>query len=424
MKYLPYVTHATCLLSVLFSAAVFVKGEPLIEAISTEQLPALVFMQENNDAKSTERRSLMLATFDGGKAVVQRIMTSEHVEAVQLSDRVFLLKAAPFPPYQQACFLVNFRTGQRVRLSIGEPRDKLIHLRCLRSVPDKNQAMILQYGPETETESLLQVDLNTLQAVARYLLPRSDATQGIQGPRMKISPDFTSLAAMVAQQENKVQPPARQLAFSLRVFNLETMKTTELDAQIVVEISPVSSLPGGTPPFEWIGDQDILYQHMIPWEADDNNLRLHGQYVLKCVNIKSKKVTEWIRKQMPLTLDGGNLNHDWLTGELQYNDFIVDTRMRGLRPYCPCFSVKWDRSGTEISFHDDILYRQSGRRQPAQACASRNQEHIAYSLRLDDKGNSMLYAKIKGMKEVVEVSKAGFCTPLMWIEGDDERFQE
>ncbi len=413
---------ACCAFAWMSSFAAGGEEEPRFEPIPEEQYPALVFVQEDIKADAPDRSSLMVATFVGDKPTVQKVMTAQNVKAVQLSDAVFLLEADQYPKdralWSQAHFLVNFHTGSSVLLSRSKSRDKLVHLQCLLSMPNNDEAIILRYGQGTEESTLIHVDLKTLETTPRYTLPRIDATREFHGPHIKISPDFRLIAAMVRREQREPRTASRRSSFSLRVLDLETMKATELDDKVMVEISPASSFGYGTPPFEWINAQDILYQHMIPEDVEEGRFRHKAQYVLQCVNVKSKKITEWDRRRLPLTLAGGDIRRDWLTGELRYQDFIVDTRSHKVIPYRPCYSVKLGSGSTEIRFRDKVLHQHKGGYSYAQGCISHSREQFAYFVRFDNKaGTPTVFAKIRDMKQQVVVTEVPFYTTLLtWIE--------
>jgi hypothetical protein len=303
-------------------------------------------------------------------------------------------------------------------LSRSKSIDNLVHLKCLRSVPDKKEAVILRYGQGTDKSTLIHVDLNTLEATPRYTLPRTDATRGFKGPHMKISPDFSKLAAMVGPEQLPPRTASRRSSFSLRVLDLETMKVTELDDEVTVEINLISSFDHGTPPFEWMNAQNILYQHMPPEDVAEGEFRPKAQHVLKRANVESKQTTEWQRKRLRLALDGGEMWRDWLTGKLRYHDFTVDTAIRSLLPYDPCYSVTHSPEGTEIRFRGKLLHHQAGRHARVQACASPSQVHVAFFVRSDDGTDTpTVYAQTNDMTQPVKVAEAPFYTTLVsWIE--------
>lgn len=413
----------TCfILAVMFPFVALADQEPSFERLSKDQYPALLFIQEDINCDPHNRSSLMIATFDSGKSVVQKVMTSQYVNAVQLTDSVFLLEADQHPKdrsqWEQSRFLVDFQTGSHVLLSRSKSRNKLVHLRCLRSVPDKNEAVILQYGQGTDKSTLIHVDLKTLQTTELYTLPRTDAMRWFHGPHMKISPDFKLIATMAGREQREPRTAYRGSSFSLCVLDLETMKKTVLDDEVMVQISASSSFSGGTPPYEWISNQDILYQHITPEDVDEGEFRHEAQYILKCANVEHKKVTEWFKKRLRLTLDGGNMHLNWLTGELQYQDFTVDTYGHSLIPYQTCYSVKRGPDSTEIRFRDQVLHQHKGHYPYAQGCISHSQEHFAYFIRFDNKdGNPTVFAKTRDMKQQVFVAEVPYYTTLVtWIE--------
>lgn len=71
---------------------------PLFEPIPEEQYPALVFIQEDPTLDYWDRTSLIVANFIDGKPNIQKVMTAQSVQALQLADAVFLLEAYYYPP--------------------------------------------------------------------------------------------------------------------------------------------------------------------------------------------------------------------------------------------------------------------------------------------------------------------------------------
>lgn len=408
----------------MLSCSALAETAPRFQPIPKERWPALLYVQEDIDCDPPDRSSLMIATFDRDEPALQKVMTSQYVKGVQLGDATFLLEADNYPKdrsqWTQHHFLVNFETGAHVLLGRSRSRDKLVHHWCLRSVPDRNKAVILRYGQGTTENTLIDVDLTTLKTTTRHTFPRNDATAGFHGPHMEISPDFRLLAAMVGRDTGGPRTVSLRSRFSLRVLDLETMKAVTLDDKVEVEIGPTSSHGGGRPPYEWVDDRRILYLHMIPADAEESEWRTEADCVLKCVNVRSKTTREWARKRLRLTLGGGYMGRDWLTGELRYGDFTVDTRKRALVPYRPCYSVKRGSGRTEIRFRGQILYQQEGRRYAPSAwgCVSRSQEHFAHFVRFDNgAGTPTVYAKTRDMEQPVRVAEVPFYTTLVaWIE--------
>ncbi len=114
------------------------------------------------------------------------------------------------------------------------------------------------------------------------------------------------------------------------------------------------------------------------------------------------------------------MGRDWLTGELRYRDFTVDTRKRVLMPYRPPYSVERSGGRTQIRFRGQALYQGKGRRHAPYAwgCLSRAREHFAYFVRSDSRAEpSTVYAKTAAMVRPVRVAEVPFYTTLVaWIE--------
>lgn len=405
-----------------------VNAEELLpfEPIPKEQYPALVFIEEYLKAPVSERSSLMVATFDGETPNVQKIMAAQSLETTQLGDAVFLVNAWQHPRDQelwsQSYFLINLSTGSSVlllksKLSNIMSCSELEPVMCLLSIPDHNEAVLFRNVPSTDESTLIHVNLNTLETVDLFTLPRNNETQGFHDPCLpcilRISPDFKLLAAMLYRERLESQQ-----IYSLRVLDLETMQVVELDDQVVVEVHPISSaLP--IPPFEWISGQEILYQHMIPEDVNEGGLfSTHAQYVLKHVNIETKEITELIRNRLPLTIHGGYIDLNWFTGILSIYadpDNVVSTAPVNQ----PTYSIKEGPNIIKIYYQDQLIRQHKGDYWHTGSCISHSREHFAYYIRYDDIGiSTVLYAKTRDMKKPVQIAKRsyGYSELVAWIE--------
>jgi len=402
--------------------------EPILqsfEPITKEQYPALIFVQRDSMAPRSEQKSLMVATFDGKTPYVQKIIAAESINTTQLGDAVFLVSAVQFSrdpaPWSQSYFLINFNTGSSVLLLKREMSRRvscsnLEPLMCLRSVPDQNEAVLFQNLPSTDESTLIHVDLNTLETVELYTLPRNIEIEGFHDPCLpcilRISPDFKKLATMQYGEWLEMQQ-----VYSLRMLDLETMQAVELDDQVVIEISPVSSmLP--IPSFEWISAQEIIYQHMIPEDVNEGGLfRTHAEYVLKNVNIETGEITELVRNRLPLTLDGGYIDYNWFTGDWSiYADpnNVISTPVDNQLPY----SIKEEPYSVEIYYQDQLICRHKGDYWRTGSCLSHSQEHFAYYIIYDRyQISTALYAMTKDMEKPVQVAQISDGSSLIaWIE--------
>ena len=395
--------------------------QPSIQNIPLLKFPALVYTQEDLSLEETQRTSLMITTIVEGKADIKKIMSAQYMNATQLSDTLFLLEADQRPQerslWRQTQYLVDFKTGSTVILCDSISWDKLIHYYCLRSVPERDEAVLLRYGQGTDRSTLVHVDMKTLQTKTLYVLPEQSKTPGFSNnPRVKISPDFKKLAAMIdPNQQNQRPPQSRHSDYSLRVLDLDTMKIRVIEDNLKVQINPRSSLDYGWPSFEWISSNEILYQNMVPIDLSKS------QYILKCANIKDNKTIQWLTKQLPLTtIGGGNLSCDWLTGEIYFHNFLVDIKNKTLLPITSNFLVEKTSNSAVISFDGEMLYKRSGYVDVSK-CVSHSKKNFAYFVRFgsikDGDSGSGLYVKINQLEKPILVSEPTCDTHLItWIE--------
>jgi hypothetical protein len=396
-----------------------------VPQISASQFPALVFTQEDASLDISQRTSLMIATVNEGKAKIQKVMTAQYIGATQLSDTVFILQADQRPQdrsqWQQTQYIIDFKTGSKVLLCNSQSWDKLVHYICLRSFPEKNEAVLLRYGQGTDRSTLIQVNLKSLEIKLLSTFPEKDKMPEFNtNPYIKISPDFKKLAAMIGPYEvNQTQVEyVRQSNFSLRVLDINTMKTTIIDDKVNVAISALAST-GDTPPFEWISPEEILYQNIITVDWKES------QYVLKCANTTNITTTEWLTKTCPLTTRSGKISCDWFTKQVCYNDFIVDINNRALLPIISNYVIKRDSQTTEISFNNELLLKYNGYADVATSISS-SKKNFAYFVRwgIQDGKNVALYVKTFQEKQPVLICELPSYTLLpefmTWIENTDK----
>ena len=384
------------------------------EPIAKRDYPALIFIEDeaNTSPNLIFQGNLYVVTVTDGKVKCQKIITPHYVQATQISDSVFLAQANEYPfgeyeKWRQSIYLVNFASGSSVLLSESVSRDKLVHYFCIRSDLNSNKAVLLRYGQGTENPQLFEIDLKTLEQKLLYIIPKKDII--LPFPNVKLSPDFNRLAAMVPSSNDFK-------TFTLRIIDLKTMKVSELDTKVALQISPVSSR-GGTPPLEWISNNEILYQDMLPQKGDSLSFN-KGTYILKCCNIDTKKTSEWIRQEMPLRTDGGSLKLNPFTGNIEYmyNQYIVDVKKHSLIPNKPAFSViqNYDKKPSEVYYHGKMIYKDVC----SFGCISHSSNNFAFFTRPDIKANlSVIQAVINGNEKPVQVKEVSNSTNLLcWIE--------
>lgn len=393
---------------------------PSIMAIPKSRWPALLYVQEDSNRADLEKSTLMAACFDEGKPVVRPVITSQVIRVDKLGDATFLIQAGVWPKdrthWTQSCYLVNFETGAHTLLDTSESREKLVHHWCLGSDLDQGKAVVLRYGLGTTENTLIDVDLKTLDTTRRCSYPLDDATTGFHGPRMRISPDFRLLATMVNENCGGWWKISRSSRYSLRVLDLETREIVVLDDAVGVEISGKSSQSEGTPPYDWIDDHRILYQHVVPSPEETGTRRDEADHVLKCVDVRNKSIDEWIRKPFYLTSDGGFMERDWFTGTLRYQDFIVDTERRVLTPWAIPSALAQEVDGKTMSFGAPGVHKRERPIFPF-VSVSASEEHVAFLNWPGVEGVAPgLLAKTAAMARPVRVAEGSSCTPMDWIE--------
>jgi hypothetical protein len=213
--------------------------------------------------------------------------------------------------------------------------------------------------------------------------------------------------------------------FESKILDLRTFKAEVLDSNVRVEIPGISSFSNGIPPFEWISNSQVLYQHMIAQDETGkdsalNPFRLDGPCVFKIADIRTGEISECFRKEFRMELNGGSLETDPLTGQLVFNrNYVLDYIQKQITDRILPFNVSADPSGrkTEIRSAASVLY--SGNAMCLGTRLSRSGSYFAFMLR--PAGSSLadeVYAVFSGDLKPLKVAEGTFSPthPICWIE--------
>jgi hypothetical protein len=396
------------LLVAIVASSVFAQDRLHCPRIRNDQRPALLFIRGSQD-----ERELCVANFEGEDLHKDIIMSSRYLQVNQLDNAIFLVTAQRSPT-----------KGSVYAMDLGRGIVKLIakstRIRCLRAEPRMKKAMLVDANMGIGEVRLIELNLANLETTLRHTLKKEllvDRFNGI-GPRMKLSPDFKHIV-YASRKSDKV--PERWSEYILRVLDLSTMMIEGLDNDVGVQISVLSSRGSGSPPFEWINSNEVIYQDMVPNKPNEiSEPALQALNIFKSVNIKTKKVMELFRKELRLTLDGGSLQANPLNGKLIYNrEYILDLEKKSLTQKDLPFSImpSLHTKPTKILHGKDILY--SGKASCVYRCISASGKNFAYLLhRTTASPNSLLYAKFEHEDKPVKVGEGTYwpTRPIAWIE--------
>ena len=393
---------------VLLSLQGFADDRLSCPKVSAAQRPALVFVEGPPD-----RENLYVARFLGYDLKKDRVLSSRYLQVTQLDNAIFLACTQEEDKTGRV-YVMDFRKGV-VRLLAESTR-----FNCLRAEPRRKKAMLCSLDTRAGEIKLFELDLEGLKMTLRKKLSRLSlgADFGSIRTGMKLSPDFTR----IAYTSNTQEPAVRQSSdYVLRVLDLSTMQAEDIDSGIHVRISWASSFSEGRPPLEWLNDKEIVYQHMLPYRPEENQSpHFKAAYVVKRANIETKKITECLRKELDLTLDGGSLQMNPLNGRLIYhNRWILDLKKKDLTAKNLPFSIVKDSSNlqTKVLQGDSVVYK--GLAPCVSTCVSPSGRHFAYSLRWKDREPAAeIYTKIERRKDPVLVGKGSYwpTRPVGWIE--------
>jgi hypothetical protein len=266
---------------------------------------------------------------------------------------------------------------------------------------------------------LIELNLANLKVTLRHTLKKEllgDRFNGI-GPGMKLSPDFRHIV-YASRKGDKVHENWSE--YILRILDLSTMKIENLDTNVGVQISALSSRGWGRLPFEWINNNEVIYQDMVPNEPNEiSEPARQALNIFKSVNIKTKKVMELFRKELRLTLDGGSLQANPLNGQLIHNKkWVLNLRKKTFTATDLPLSVVpgFHTKPTIILQGQAVLF--SGSARCVSNCISPSGNNFAYSLRPKTRSlEEEVYAKVQGLPEPIKVAEGPSWTRAIgWIE--------
>lgn len=391
------------LLVTIVASSVFAQDKLHCPMIRNSQRPALLFFQGPAD-----KRELCVAYFDGKTAHNEKILFAKHLLVTQLDNAIFLV-AAQRSSAKGSVYVMDLGKG------IVKMIAKSTRISCLRAEPQRKTAMLMDSNMGEGVIHLLELDLIDLTVTRRQTL-KTESLPGLTGTldkSLRLSSNFKHIV-YAFRAGHKV--PELSSVFTLRSLDLSTMKVEDLVSNVGVEISQFSSIGLGVPPFEWINDDEIVFNDMPSDERDDITNALS---IFKRVNIRTKGISECLRKRLPLTLDGGFLRKNPLTEQLIYDkEYILDLEKKRLIPKITPFAVVpgFHAKPTKILHGQIVLF--SGVSSCVSNCISPSGNNFAYSLRPKPRSlDEELYAKIQGLPEPIKVADGPSWTRAIgWIE--------
>jgi len=395
------------LLVMIIASSVYAKDMLNCPKIRNDQRPALLFVEG-----PVEKSNLCVAYFDSKTAHNEKIVSAKYLLVTQLDNAVFLVSVKD-----------SSTKGKIYAIDLGRGITKLLaestRIHCLRSEPRRKTAMLVDANMGIGEVRLIELNLANLETTLRHTLKKEllgDRFNGI-GPRMKLSPDFKHIV-YASRKSDKV--PELWSEYILRVLDLSTMKIEDLDNNVGVQISALSSRGWGRLPFEWINNNEVIYQDMVPNEPDEIfRPPFQALNVFKIVDIETKKISELLRRELPLTLDGGSLITNPLNEQLIYNNkWILDQRKKTFNPKDLPFSIVTNRLANQMQVLSgtDVLYSDSARY--VGGCISPSGNNFAFSLRPKTRSLAEeVYAKVRGLPEPIKVAEGPSWTRAIgWIE--------
>ncbi|MBN1919043.1 MAG: hypothetical protein JW889_14140 [Verrucomicrobia bacterium] len=391
------------LVAAVFAAPWAGAGEAACPQVPDHGYPALVFVRGTDEAST-----LCMACVEGGEVHTAEVVAARPGQVRQLDDAIFLAYGGFGAEVR--LYAIDLAKG---RMKPVEPSELL----C--SVPERRKAMLLHRHIQAGTFDLIELELDTLETKPAQTVTREklgDEFGSLLHGSMKLSPDFRHLAyAVVNGDLPGIHEPA---VYSIKVLDLSTMKSTVVDGGVQVRIGMFSSMAHGRPAFEWLGDDEIVYQH-IPGEGDG----LEAEHVLKIADIKKGTTREVMRPMIRMTFDGGGLDRDPVSGRIAYNrEHVLDLEHKALLGRDYPFSVEQARNPdrTTVRRGDTVVFDGPG--WCVGTCLSPSGKHFAFMIQIPrhpKRGGplTIIYAVFAGRREAVAVSeKPEYPAFLAWVE--------
>ena len=380
-------------------------------SVTKTQRPALLFI--GGDIYHSD---LKIALFGDGSNDVRtkHILSAKSMQISQLSNAVFLITTHD-DARKGKVFAANLDKGEMRHIADSTA----IH--CLRSLPSKNMAVLLDVQPTKDKMAIYDLSLDTLQTTPRHTLSRQKYGKEYVGfgPRMKISPDLRYIAFVQPELPLSVR---RWSTYTLKILDLSDGRVDDLVNNVGVLIGSFSSFALGIPPIEWLDDRELLYQDMD--KPEKTEIFDHDQettHRFKSVNVKTGLVRERMISQLPLSFDGGSLITDPLSGDLVFRDkWIIDLTNKSLKLSISPFAIRVspEQKNTQILKGSEVLH--SGSQRCVFKSVSASRANIAYSLRpwASNSLQTAVYAKTQAMREPAEITTGPYLPvrPVGWIE--------
>ena len=413
--------------------------------ISPDKRPALLLVEaptadsplaeKPTEDRPMKKSNLCVAHFEGGKLHKDVLASASYFEVSQLDHAVFLVCLVKVPffgvVHKGEVYAIDFdpATPKDINSAAVRPLGTHWPIHCLRSLPRRGKAMLAEVDLSKDEVRLLELDFLTLKTRLRHTLTKTQLGYEFRevGPRLRLSPDLKRVAYVSRTTPKKYE---RFSEYILRVLDLSSGRTEDLDNNVSVQVSPKSHYVFcGVPPLQWISNQEVLYQDMVRSDEDAESA-LETVCVLKSVNVQTKRISERLRKRLPLTFDGGSLHANPLEEGIVYRDnWVVDLDRGALTARIPsAFRGLRDASISEALI---LTYRGTGR---VDTCISPSGRNFAYFLRTrltfrswnSELWAGKLYAKVDGLGEPIQVAQGTyykyahhsdlFTRPIAWIE--------
>lgn len=378
-----------------------------------------------------EHKELVALHFGKDRTECNILLSSPHgFEATQLDKTSFLVATGAYGG-EQKVYAVNPQTKKVTLLASTKKAGTAIkigsraHMRSLRSEPGRKKAMLLLDDPEAKHVALHELDLTTFELTHRHTISKklllADKRDGLGRfaiQKVRLSPDFKGLAFVALMPE--VKDRLHQTLYALKVLDLDTRQVSTAAENIFVLLPMISSYSRGFPPFEWIDNETLLFQD-IPRDKSNETALIKGVQQLKRVNVTTRKVSDCLKHKGHLALDGGRLQLNPVTGQIEYqNKWIVDPGQGRLTPKHRPFGEQRKNNKTAVMHNQTVLYQ--GPSHCLDLCVSLSQKHVAYRLRDHGKtggpDHERVLVKVAGQDKPVKVAEAiGFYTkPFGWVE--------
>ncbi len=354
--------------------------------ITKDRYPVLMYIEQMKD-----RNDLYVASSQDSFVYKEKIFSGKKLEVSRLDDTIFLLTTQN-----------NGNEGKvyTLDLSMGTIRflEENTNIQLLHTSPERKKAMLMRIDKRLPEIILKELDFEIQEIREVVRLDKEILGDMFDGPEsVKLSPDLKHLAF------SKRNDPSGSVSIprthTIKMMDLSSGEIKDLDKEVMMDISPISSNLLEFPAMEWFDEDEILYQSIVPLKNDERpffDTRIH---LLKTIHIHEGTQQERFRKEMRMKAGslGDHLFLDPFKKQIVYrNEWIINTDNWTLSEILEPYQIERDYESqrSTIYFKKNKIY--TGDMNCIDHILSQSGDNFAYTVRPWETFQPFLYAQMKG----------------------------